>query len=470
MGNDNFAESSKDILVSVYGNITINADSSINVNSTKKGQVTIKNITNGVDIIDFNLSDLKVTASYKVGNDTFIANVNMVKLENNTLFIEFENLNFTTATLNITYKNTALTSVTVNRIYNAKITVITSSNQYQNGAFKFKLVDTDTNSTISGKTINLYTIGNIRAGFSATTGKDGIASFYTKNLYEFDNTNNSFTMRQFEVGKHGVEISTSGDVKTTTIKTNLTITKANIKIVIADFKAQMGTNKNVTITVTNKNDGTAVAGIILHLYMPQTSGKNYYFQTDSNGKCKISVKQLVGGTYTLTVSNNDTKNINSAKTTKKITITPKPAVITAKNVVVLYNSGKTATIKLTDKTTGKALSGIYVSVQLFNGKTSKTYLFQTNKNGKFSFSASLAVGKHKMIIETQDTRYKASKVTKYITVKKAAAKFVAPKVVSYYRGNKYFTVTLLNAKNNQFMMLKLILMANILEILHQMVN
>ncbi|MDO5861090.1 hypothetical protein, partial [Methanobrevibacter sp.] len=220
LGNDNFAESSKDILVSVYGNITINADSSINVNSTKKGQVTIKNITNGVDIIDFNLSDLKVTASYKVGNDTFIANVNMVKLENNTLFIEFENLNFTTATLNITYKNTALTSVTVNRIYNAKITVITSSNQYQNGAFKFKLVDTDTNSTISGKTINLYTIGNIRAGFSATTGKDGIASFYTKNLYEFDNTNNSFTMRQFEVGKHGVEISTSGDVKTTTIKTN----------------------------------------------------------------------------------------------------------------------------------------------------------------------------------------------------------------------------------------------------------
>lgn len=103
--------------------------------------------------------------------------------------------------------------------------------------------------------------------------------------------------------------------------------------------------------------------------MPQTSGKYYYFQTDSNGQSKISVKQLVGGTYSITVNNNDTRNIKPTKVTKNIVITPKVAKIIAKNSVVLYNSGRTAIIKVTDKA-GKALSGIYVAVQIFTGKNS----------------------------------------------------------------------------------------------------
>ena len=52
-----------------------------------------------------------------------------------------------------------------------------------------------------------------------------------------------------------------------------------------------------------------------------------------------------------------------------------------------------------------------------------------------------------MVVETADTRYKASSVTKYITVKKASAKFKAPKVSTYYKSGKYFTVTLVNSKN-----------------------
>lgn len=65
-------------------------------------------------------------------------------------------------------------------------------------------------------------------------------------------------MKQFEVGNHTVEISTSGNVKTSKITVNLTITQAEVNIVISNFKEEYGTNKNVTITVTNKKNGEPV--------------------------------------------------------------------------------------------------------------------------------------------------------------------------------------------------------------------
>ena len=72
-----------------------------------------------------------------------------------------------------------------------------------------------------------------------------------------------------------------------------------------DLKDYYGTNKNLTITVTNKLNGEPVRGIILKLHIPKTNKKYYYFVTDKNGTSKISIKQLVGGIYDVTVSNND---------------------------------------------------------------------------------------------------------------------------------------------------------------------
>ena len=302
---------------------------------------------------------------------------------------------------------------------------------------KFKLVDIDDNAlSLEGKTLSLTTTGNIRAGFSAKADNESIVSFKTINLYEFSQNSTTFEMNKLDVGKHLVELSTADNIKSSKVNTNLTITKANINIKIENFKEEYGTNKNVTITVTSKKDGSAVPGIILHLNMPQTTAKDYYFQTDSNGQSKISVASLVAGDYDVTVNNNDTKNINNAKASGKITITK--------------NTGKTATIKVTDKKTGKALSGAIVLVRLYTGSKSQNYLFQTNSKGQVSFSASLSVGKHKMVVSTTyDPRYNAAKVTKYITVKKATAKLKAPKLTTYYKGNKYFTVTLTNSKNNK---------------------
>ena len=450
IGNNTINEASKNITVNVYGNLTIEVNpSKLDINSTKKGKVQV-NITNGINNTAFTADDITLKVTTKVGNDTTVINVKSFDVVNGTISFELEKADFTSANMTITYKNTTSKTITLNRIYNIKIEVLVNKNQYQNGAFEFKLVDLDDNAvSLEGKTLSLYTTGNIRAGFSATANKENIVSFKTANLYEFNQNSSSLEMTKLEVGKHLVELSTTGNIKSTSVKTNLTITQAEINIKIAKFEEEFGTKKNVTITVTNKKDGSAVPGIILHLNMPQTTAKDYYFQTDSNGQSKISVSSLVAGTYDVTVNNNDTKNIKSAKKSDKITITKKPAKIVTKSVTVYFNTGKTATIKVTDKN-GKALSGALVLVRLYTGSKSQNYLFQTTTKGTISFSASLSVGKHKMVVDTSaDPRYNAPKVTKYITVKKATAKLIAPKLTTYYKGNKYFTVTLKNSKNNK---------------------
>ena len=457
-GNDVNNTSNGNVIINVRGTIEINpATTSVNVNSTKIVEIKINNITNGVDTFDFNTSNINITVSYKDGHTTKNITYNGLTIENNTIKITLENGNFTTATLTITYNETTTKNVTLNRIYNVKIIALNTENEYKDGNFTFKLVDVDDGEKpLANQTVSLDTGGNIRARFSAKTNDRGIASFKTVNLYIFEQNSSSLKINELTVGNHTVELQTSGALKlknnnteTGAYRTNLTVTKATIKIVIDPYKEYYGSTKKVKITVTNANNGDPVQGIILHLYMPQTSGKDYYFQTNVNGTSEIIVSGLVGGDYSVTVSNNDTKNINNASANGTITIIPIPVKIAiTSSLSIYYNSGSTATIKITDKATGKAMAGVYVLVQI---DKDKNYLFQTDSKGQISFAASLPVGKHPITVSTADNRYKGASVSKTITVKKASATIKAPKVTDYYKGVKYFTVKLINSKTKKAM-------------------
>ena len=455
LGNDTYGESNKTVTASVVGNITINVQTPVNVNSTKKTNVTIINITDGVHLFDFDTDNIRFEINYKNGNETVPVNFNIINFVNGTFTLELENLNFTTATLTVTYNDTVSKNVTLNRIYNARIVVVNNENEYKTGNFTFKVVDTDNeDAPISGVKLSLYTTGNIRAGFSTTTNSEGIAIFKTANLYVFDNVNNTLSMHELRVGNYTVELSTDSNVKSTKVTTNLTITKATINIKIDAFTEPYQTKKNVTITVTNSL-GEPMPGIIIHLYMPKTTAKDYYFGTDSNGKSKISVTNLIPGTYSLTVSNNDTVNINEKSVNGTITIKKVGVKIIAKDSAVKFNTGVTSIIKIVNAKTGKPVPNAIIKVKLYTTSTKYNILrFQADSKGVVRFSASLAVGKHKMVVgmaeENYEPRYAASSVTKYITVTKATAKIIAPAVTAYYKDGKYFTVKLVNpAKNNQ---------------------
>ena len=61
----------------------------------------------------------------------------------------------------------------------------------------------------------------------------------------------------------------------------------------------------------------------------------------------------------------------------------------------------------------------------------------------------MAVGKHKIIYKTLDSNYNASSITRYLTVKKASAKFTSSSVSTYYKSGKIFQIKLTNTKNKK---------------------
>ena len=231
----------------------------------------------------------------------------------------------------------------------------------------------------------------------------------------------------------------------------MNIIKTTIDIVVNPYKEYYGSTKQVIINVTNAKTGEPMSGIILHLYMPSTTAKDFYFQTDNNGTSKINVSGLVAGTYQMTVSNNDTSNVNEKSINSSITIVAKPAKMKATFASpVYYNSGALATVKITDKTTGKVIPGAIVLVQVFTGSKSTAYLYQANDKGVVTINyAPMAIGKHKIVISSADSRYSASSITKTITVKKASAKITAAKVTGYYKSGKVFIIKLTNTKNKK---------------------
>lgn len=467
LGNDTYSSSKMNIIVNVRGEFAINTNvTSIDVNSTKKGEFKINNISNGVDFKEFTKDDLNITVSYKDGNQTKSINVTSFDLADGVISFVLENGNFTNATLTISYNNGEVESnITLHRIYNARIEVINNKNDFLSGNFTYKLIDIDDeNEILANKSVTFESdesfvkkVGTITSSnpirVSAQTDSEGILNFKNSNLKPVHYAIVNGLFREvygdnFNIGTHNVTLKAGDNLKFDDFKTNVTINKLSIIITPKAFSEYYGTDKKFQIEVRNAITNELVSGLVLKLDIPQT-GKTYYVSTNDDGIGEILVK-LFGGTYNVGITNNDTDNINSAVNNTTLTIKKIPVKIDTSSKTMYYNSGSTAKIKITNSKTGKAVAGVYVFVRLYTSSTKyNDYLFMTNSKGIVEFSAPLNVGKHKMIVATADARYEGSSVTKTITVKNAPAKITAAKKTAYYKQGKYFVVKVTNTKNNK---------------------
>ena len=466
LGSSEYANSSANVLLKVYGNYTLKTPTSVNANSTKIVEIPV-NVTNGVDTYPITASDFNITLSYKEGNATINRSITNFRIENSKLIFTLENNNFTSGTVSISYRNRLNATVTLKNIVNAIITPVNTTAEYQSGEFVFKVTDADTGEVLANKTIKAeYSLKTSSVTFimptSAKTDSNGILRFNNRNMYvAFDVLGVALN-----VGTNTLTLSSSDVVITSAKKVNVTIVKADVKIIATNLTHEYSANESAVYTIVNAKTGEAIRGVILKFEIPKTTQKTFYAYSDSNGRVTIPTQNLVGGNYEVTVCANDSSNLNTTKFDSTIKITKKPTVISASDATFDYGSG-TYTFKVTDKSTGKVISGAIVKVLIYTGsKTIYEGWAMTNNKGIISLNIAdiykynkktnakydeMDVGKHKIVLSMDDNepRYKASSVTKYITVKKASGKFSAPSVSRYYRESKNFVVKLTNSKTNK---------------------
>ena len=453
LGNGNYTNSSKNIVLTIFGNYTIQAPSSVNVNSTRTVEVPI-NVTNGIDPKVINKEDFNVNLTYKDGNVTKNISITDFRIVNNTLIFNYELANnITTSTITLVYnanESVKSANVTLNRIYNVRIEEINTKSEYNNGAFTFKLVDCDNNTeNLTGLTLSITLGENIRSGFTGTADKNGIVTFKTIQLYEIEYKDGKISAKYLTVGKHLVELSTKNNVKSTIVKTNLTVTTIPTVIKITSASTiYYNTGYTLNFKVTDKS-GKSISDVYV-LVQIYTGSKynNYIFQTNKYGNVNIKAPLTVGSHKIVITSADSRYSANSV--TKTITVKKASAKISAPKVTAYYNSGKYFTIKLMN--TKKSNAPIYaakLNIRVYVTKYSYyNYNGQTGVDGKIKLALdSLKPGTYKVEVRGADSKdFSVSKVTSQIVVKKAPTKLYPVKLTAKKGKTTYFKVTVKNYK------------------------
>ena len=191
------------------------------------------------------------------------------------------------------------------------------------------------------------------------------------------------------------------------INRTVTINKVNSTITLDNIVLDYGETKNVSVTTTGATGITAKIG--------ESEVKVDGFV--------ISIPALDVGTYTLTVTTIADNNHNNVTKNATITVNKLKTELTGNAITTTYNVNKDLVITLKD-ITGKALSGVKVTVDLNGAKT-----YTTDKNGQVKVSTKGLAPKAytAKVTFNGDTTYDNSTKDIKVTVKKATPKLTAKK-------------------------------------------
>ena len=482
LGTDNCNPSNTTITLSILENNTLNANGTIKVNNSTKNvtipfsvinynivNITDENGENTTNLTVNNLTvltgDLKLVLKYDNGTENVTVEITDFTLEGeegNYTISFITDLNFTAdfykANLTIIYKNDTLneTSKTVNikAFAEASIEPVVSEADYQFGEFKFRLVDglgnpiTNYNVTLSGGLykINYTNDTSSLSSIKLTSDDEGYIILKLSNGSEYVTNDFKYCL---PAGKYNVTFINDGFYEFN--KTEINVNKINAKIIANNVTSEYGNAIKYTFQVVHAVTGEPIKFASVQFKIV-ASNINY----TSNGTTNISGYYiclnnitLPGNTYNLTLKSIDA-SLNCSAVKKHITITPRKAVLTAYNRTIYYDSDYSAILKVTDKKTGKVVQNVYVWFRVYISSSKYSdFIGRTDKNGKVYLSTPLAVGKHKIIYKTLDSNYNASSITRYLTVKKASAKFTSSSVSTYYKSGKIFQIKLTNTKNKK---------------------
>ncbi|WP_405270743.1 hypothetical protein [Methanobrevibacter sp.] len=467
LGNDVYKNSTKKIVLSVFGDYNFDLKSPTYVNpDTTKVELPIK-VTNGVDTKKPSKDNFNVTISYKdTDGKTKYINISEFDYKTEKLIFNAQLVdNVKNYNMKITYKDNETkvsSSSKLIRLTAIKLIPLVTEADYQDGNFSFVIVDNKTNEILANKNISVsgkygnssiywdiqQSGGKISLSTSKklTTDSNGVIRIPNVNF----NPNVIFTSNTIysPVGTYELTFSGMDDLKGA-YKTNIKIKKINSKITVNPFNENYGTTKKLTITVVNEKTGKPISGATVFFNMTDSNKKEVVFTTTGSNNTTVKVNTLTTndkGTVELPMSGLRSgkysvyalvnASSNNYKNNTKVTVTI--------GTPVKYTISKTGIITVKNKLTGKKVAGAYVIIKYDKNKN-KSFYGQADNDGTIKIKT---VGKHKITVSNNDLRYYGADVTKTITNNKITAKCSAPKVITYYKGDKVFTVKLTNSKKD----------------------
>lgn len=326
--------------------------------------------------------------------------------------------------------------------------VITTTNPYSKESLSNNYISKKDSTTLKHGSTSTYIIPNKKYSFSVTLkSKHNVLIEDKKIVFKYNNkqvtakTNSNgvatITIPALSKGTYSISYSFAGDnyfsgssesgklyVKTPTFK----LTSSKLKMQYKDgskFAVKLKNNKKV---LKNKNVKFTL------------NGKNYTSKTNSKGIAYLSVGNLKPGTYTVKYQYSTKNSYGYCSGSNKIVISKQTAKLSAGNLVMNYNDGSVYKVTLKDKS-GNPLKNVDVKFTI-NGKT---YTHKTDSKGVAKQKIGLDIGYYSIKTAISSDYYKASAVSKYVSIK--GTKFVGNDVYVAPGKSVSYSVKLLNYKN-----------------------
>lgn len=461
LGNASYNPSETIVNLTIFTN-TITTDSTVNVNNhTGIVNITIKSAQdyNGTNLT-LNKADFKLNLTYFNGTTNTTKPIDDFNLTGNIISFITKDLN--QALVTIYYKSddhsnyTKPVEVSLKPYIDLKVNPVIVSVDYQSGEFKFQITDNDDGTVVANQTITVTLPSNVYFAESSSSGGTSISSsksFTTDNEGILIIKNNGISSNLMDAmsgiivldaGKYNLTLKSSNDAVLNTIQ-EVTVNKVKGIIDVANYEGYVGEDIILKYRVTRDN-GEVIKSVKLKTQFDglTVSGENYYnLTTNSTDSYYIRNlgSKLPANTYTFVVSSVD-PNVDAEVITRTMTVNKKQAIISANNMEVAYNTGLPLSFTLTDAKTGKSIPNTVITMSIYTGSKHSDYTATTNANGqvKINFLTQLSLGKHKIVLGVSDATYTASSITRYATIKKANAKFTAPKLKTYYNSGKIFQI------------------------------
>lgn len=443
LGNGIYKNSTKNVILSIVGANELKVSgATVNQTNIVEAPVTLTDEFNNIK--NATASDFSVRLDYENGTKKIVPS----KYENGKLIFDISSVekrdyyNMTVTSTAFRPETLIHTPVKITRVNIVKIIPLNTETDYQAGNFTFKIVDYyNTNESYANKKITLDM--GILLGNSITISSSRSFNTDSNGIITIKNDNTFYMGTYAPAGIHNLTLKgkedTSGSLKTTVKINNIAS-----KITVEKYNEYFGSNKNVKIIVVNAKTNKPLS-VPVYFKMTDSTGKEITFtttganntkvkvntrSTNSNGYFELPIKNLMPGTYSITASVNKTDSYSASNITSAVTV---------KKIPIKYTISTNGKITVTNKT-GKKVPGAIVLIKYDKSKN-KQFITQTT-TGVIEI---VTVGKHTVQVVNEDPRYSAKAVTKPISNKKITAKASAPKVTTYYKAEKYFTVKLTNS-------------------------